>query len=443
MATNEFNSLAHFGQYRFNLETGAWSLDVHKTLSYWERLTSQDPFWHFDPPEAYLLEQQGVGVITFMSFILSIPIMKSATRLQVWLDDHYPDENPHNGLASTELNTLYGIELLEQSQEDDPVLLSFGEQAAYASRYLIPHFICLGIKTGASIDKVNLSQLKGHTVYIWPDHGDAGEKLAKTVANRLFKLDRQAEISILKPLMYLPECERGWKFKVREVKLPVGYNATDVVAAGWSSNDFCEVLGKLCRWVAYKFVDYEVGNYWVKEDGVYQVTYKDGEEYQNKISSRIEVVAMTRDTYNKNWGLQLQFEDHDGNLHEWAMPKEMLAGGGDAYREILLARGADIYSGSGNKDKLTQYFLDAKPTTRSLCVSNIGWSRNVFVLPEKTYGQSNERVILQTANAKKAPPFCIKGTLTQWQNNVGVLCIGNSRIILAVCVALTGHSLMP
>jgi uncharacterized protein (DUF927 family) len=82
--------------------------------------------------------------------------------------------------------------------------------------------------------------------------------------------------------------------------------------------------------------------------------------------------------------------------------------------------------------------MESNPTERALCVDTIGWHGSAFVLPDKTYGKSDERVILQTANARKVSPYGIKGTLSDWQNQVGAKCVGNSRIILAVCVALTG-----
>jgi len=444
---NEFFACTEAGtiaMYKFDLVTSAWSLDLKESKSFYETaIAIEAPTWVPGLLE-YLTEtwkhKSGSGVISYLSLTLYAPIMDIANWLWDWLDDNYPDEtiSPTN----TDPNTLYGAELLEHNSED-PILLSFGEQAGYASHFLLPHFLCLAIRNGAAIDKLDFTLFNGHTVFIWPDHGEVGQKLAGTVIKKLFKTNPKAVICKLSPLMYQPLNDYPWKFKPRKKELPLNYNATDAVAEGWSVNDFGEVFGRLCRLVIYKFDNYQVENFMVKEDGIYEVIYKDGEESFSKISSRIEVVALTRDDHSKNWGLQLRFEDHDGIVHEWAMPKEMLAGGGDAYREVLLAWGADIYVGKGNKDKLTQYFLDAKPKPRSLCVSNIGWNGHVFVLPQKTYGKSHERVILQTANAKKTPSYSVRGSLTEWKDNVGVLCFGNSRIILAVCVALTGPFLNP
>ena len=415
-------SLADLRHYKINLDTGAWSPDA---------------------PSSNVLAKCGQGVISYVAHINCCSILESAWALKGWLDNN-PQPASHKAKDQPDCTTLFGLDSLRQ-YPDDSVLLSIGEQAGYAARFLLPGYVSVSTRSGIDINNVDLSTLKGRTVFIWASQEDA-----KAVTKALFKMDRKAAVFKLKPLMYLPEwlldkpsdpldpnAVKGSMFdlKPRLEALPAGYDATDALAEGWNSHLFCEVFWKLVQPVQFTFEIKNVGSFMVKEDGVYEVRFKDGEEYEILISSCIEVEALTRDAHNQNWGLLLSFYDRDGNKHEWAMPKEMLAGK-DEYRQVLLSRGADIYP--AGISKLPEYFTSAKPSGRALCVNSIGWHGPVFVLPTKSYGKSVERVILQTANARKVSPYAISGTLSEWQNNIGSKCIGNSRIILAVCVSLAG-----
>ena len=409
-------SLADLRHYKINLDTGAWSPDA---------------------PSSKVLAKRGHGVISFVAHINGCSILESAWALNGWLDNN-PQPAYHKAKGQPDCTTLFGLDLLRQ-YPDDAVLLSIGEQAGYAARFLLPGYVSVATRSGVDINKVDFSPLKGRTVFIW-----AGQDDAKAVTKALFKMDRKAAVFKLKPLMYLPEwlyetaSEAPGHFfdlKPRVEPLPAVYDAADALAEGWNSHLFCEVFWKLVLPVQFTFEIKNVGSFMVKEDGVYEVRFKDGEEYETLISSCIEVEALTRDANNQNWGLLLTFHDRDGNKHEWAMPKEMLAGK-DEYRQVLLSRGADIYP--AGISKLPEYFTAANPSGRALCVNSIGWHGPVFVLPAKSYGKSVERVILQTANARKVSPYAVSGTLSEWQSNIGNKCIGNSRIILAVCVSLTG-----
>jgi putative DNA primase/helicase len=405
-------------------------------------------------------DAKGMGIIDLKVHLEGYTPMEAATLLKEYLDEYYPVPSTFLNVTMEpdlvgigtpgQLHQLYGLDMLHKDPET-AVLVSFSEQAGYAARFLLPGYVSISIRNGADIDKVDFSPLKGRSVFIWPDHGEAGRTKAEAVMASLFKMARKATIFKLKPLMYRPE----WLFSISELNamesrtatdtfaikarveaLPVGYNASDALAEGWTAGFFCEVFWKLVQPVQFTFEIKDVGSFRVKEDGVYEVRQnKEGDEFEILISSCIEVEALTRDAHNQNWGLLLTFHDRDGNKHEWAMPKEMLASK-DEYRQVLLSRGADIYP--AGLTKLPEYFIEANPSDRALCVNSIGWHGEVFVLPAKSYGKSVERVILQTANARKVSPYAISGTLSDWQTNIGAKCVGNSRIILAVCVSLTG-----
>lgn len=433
VATNTLRFNAYLGRYKFNLITAEWGPELMDQA----------------------LQKYGRGMISFMAFMNDCSALEAATDLKNWLDYRCQTESDKKWFnrainIESKSRDLIGIEALYQDTEA-PVILCSNEEAAYAVRFLMPTCIGIGTKRNASVDRIDFTILKGRSVIIWGDHDEAGRRFEDSVAAVLIRNDRKANVFKLKPLMFLPvwaidsvgdginelpnEGQSIFDLKVRDEELPSGYNAADAFAEGWSSEKFSEVFFKLIRPVQFTFQMKKIGNFLLKEDGIYEIKYRDGEECFSKISSLVEVTALTRDERNHNWGLLLRFTDRDGHEHEWAMPKEMLATK-DEYRQILFSKGVDIYPAGINK--LPEYFVEANPSGRALCVNSIGWHRGVFVLPEKTYGTSDERVILQNANARKASSYSIKGTLAQWRDSVGNKCVNNSRMILAACVSLTG-----
>ena len=146
-------------------------------------------------------------------------------------------------------------------------------------------------------------------------------------------------------------------------------------------------------------------------------------------------VAMTRDGDGEAWGLVLEIPDADGEVHEYVMPKDSLAGDGAEYRRELLSRGFDMASGRAARAKLHELLSRMRPQVRARCVSRCGWHERRFVLPDgSSYGEDHgERIVLQPA--PREHPFRTAGNLTDWQNEIGRYAVGNSRLALAISCA--------
>lgn len=184
-----------------------------------------------------------------------------------------------------------------------------------------------------------------------------------------------------------------------------------------------------------------IGSFVLNREGVFKVKFKDGEEFRTKISSYIDVVAQTFDSGSPNWGLLLNVRDPDGECHEWAMPREMLTSS-NQWQAQLLKLGANVYQ-PGKSNDLYEYLLDANPSARALCVNQPGWHNGAFVLPSRVVGDTRgDRIVLQTSDVSGVETFKPNGSLVEWQENVGRLCVGNSRLVFAVCAALAGPTLL-
>ena len=157
--------------------------------------------------------------------------------------------------------------------------------------------------------------------------------------------------------------------------------------------------------------------------------------------SPLKVAASTRDADSQTWGRLLEIQDQDGITHKWAMPMALTAGNGDGYRATLLDLGLRLAPGTKNRNRLHSYITQSNPDGRARCVPRIGWHGNVFVLPDTIYGSTDVEVVLQTESLDN--PFREQGTLQEWQEKIGKLCQGNSRLAFAVSAAFSAPLLEP
>ncbi|WP_375542507.1 DUF927 domain-containing protein [Paraburkholderia sp. CNPSo 3272] len=111
----------------------------------------------------------------------------------------------------------------------------------------------------------------------------------------------------------------------------------------------------------------------------------------------------------------------------------MLGGDGADMRGELARLGLDIAPGMRTRQRLAEYITKARPEKRARCVTRTGWHQRVFVLPERTIGESPEHVIYQADVSRHS--YAQAGTLAEWQEHVARYWFGNSRLLLAVSAA--------
>ena len=160
------------------------------------------------------------------------------------------------------------------------------------------------------------------------------------------------------------------------------------------------------------------------------------------VCSRLDVVALTNDQDGNGWGYLLNFADPLGRSKQWAMPSQMLAGDGAAYRGTLMHMGLNIGTSPRARNLLTQYLQSRKPGDFATCVDRVGWYNGAYVLPNETIGNTAERVVFQSENAL-ASTFASKGSAERWIERVGKPCAGNSRLVFSVSAAFAGPLLRP
>lgn len=179
----------------------------------------------------------------------------------------------------------------------------------------------------------------------------------------------------------------------------------------------------------------------VDGDGVYYTPPGDDGGALRKVCGVLRVVGLARDTHDNQAALLLEFVTQFNKVRRWLMPLAMLAGDGNAYRTALLNQGFMTPTKSAQRQWLTEYLQSRPPESLQLVrhVSRVGWAGRCYVLPNETLGasESGDKVIFHSEAGIEAN-FSQRGTAEQWRNNLGRLCVGNSRATFAVATAFAG-----
>ena len=152
------------------------------------------------------------------------------------------------------------------------------------------------------------------------------------------------------------------------------------------------------------------------------------------ISSPVRVLAETADEHGRGYGRLLEWQDSAGRVRQWAMPvRSLVPRNGEEVFAALLDAGLPFIE-LGHKRKLSAYLMACQPERRITCVERTGWHGRAYVLPQGSIGPDADGVILQTAGYA-ANDFTERGSLSEWQQGVAGLAVGNSRLCFALSLA--------
>lgn len=317
-----------------------------------------------------------------------------------------------------------------------PILICEGEKAADAAQSIFPYYVCTTSLNGSkSPSKTDWKPIANRKVYIWPDYDEAGQAYAEAVVDILRGINPSVEIFVLGKITHQPKPnDAGTLTKAGDFEPTRGCDAADAVELGWTT-EYISMLGN-SLFIRVPKGDEDLGipaGFVLNKDGVYhQKSTKDGDVVPIRVCAPLRITALTRDSNDENWGRLLEFKDPDGNHHRRAIPMTMFSGRGDEYRSILLGDGLNIVSSAGSY--LHDYISSAAPRQRALCVEQVGWNDGVFILPDATYGKSQELVVYQNAESD-TKVFSQKGSLEEWKTSVSALCAGNSRLAFSISLA--------
>lgn len=319
------------------------------------------------------------------------------------------------------------------------MVVAEGCKAADAAGELLPGFVHVSWPGGGNgVSRADWSALKGRDVVVWPDRDrqhhrapseqgavempydeQPGTIAADAIAAKLRRVAKSVRVLDLEQW----DCSGGW-------------DAADALAAGWTTNQAAAFVEKHA-----KLVDPEARGttlppgFEYREDGLY---FAQAGGDTMKVAGRIRAIARTRDASGNSWGLLLRWYDQDGREHRWAMPATLLAGDGSDIRVELLNRGLYVPQQPKARAKLNEFLATVDTGARARAVTKVGWAGDAFALPHLTVGDTPaDRVIFQHPDSSEHN-YGSAGTLESWQQNVGQLAVGNSRLAFMISTAFVG-----
>ena len=151
------------------------------------------------------------------------------------------------------------------------------------------------------------------------------------------------------------------------------------------------------------------------------------------------VYAYARTLGDSDWLYVIHALNQIGQWKELRIPRETLFERNELLR--LLGR-EGIYANPGRNDALVMYLQDFPCQRTFLSVDRIGWDATVekFILPEKVitkpeHGSEEEVIVSSIAQHYIAGIKCSEW-LVDWQKQVALPCLGNSRLELGIFCAL-------
>jgi putative DNA primase/helicase len=176
----------------------------------------------------------------------------------------------------------------------------------------------------------------------------------------------------------------------------------------------------------------------VDEDGLWYSPPGDEAGGPRRVCGPLHVSALARDAHDTGAALLLEFDTPFRAGRRWLMPLAMLAGDGAEYRRELLAQGFMVPTDTHRRRWLTDYLQSRHPGELVRIVDRVGWHGRAYVLPRETLGDDGGERILFQSEAPTEGTFEARGTLAHWQERIGRLCVGNSRLTLAASCAFAG-----
>ena len=355
------------------------------------------------------------------------------------------------------------LHLDELSQRlNAPVVLCEGEKAADAAAELMPGHVATCWPNGSnSWHKADLTPLKGRSVLLWPDNDSSGQSCMEAVAEKLREIGAASVQAIaLDVFKRKPTLKNGKPTFAKGGQWDDGDDAADALAKGWTSAHLAELesagelLGSAPAPAPAGEVETKVqlkpkrpakskndllpGGFRLTPEGVF---YSGDDGEARPVCSPLEILARTRDDKGHNWGLLVEFDDPDGQKKRWNIPARTMTG--DFGKDVLGPlvdmglRLAGSRSGRNARNDLQSYLQGFDSAQRARLVTRLGWHGNAFLLPERQIGSHDEHLHFYEAGAQ-LPPISESGTLEQWQEQIGALCVGNHRLAFVVSVAFAG-----
>ncbi|MEN6532509.1 MAG: DUF927 domain-containing protein [Bryobacteraceae bacterium] len=173
------------------------------------------------------------------------------------------------------------------------------------------------------------------------------------------------------------------------------------------------------------------------EKGLYLVP-KDRTKEPQWIAPPLTVIARTRDFNGDGAGVLIEFTTWEGRRKQRIIPLKTLMGEGREGLEALLDAGYQPKRGRSCFDRVKDYIYSTNPSNWVRITARTGMHGSSFVFPDRTIGAQDTEQVLFYSEEPVTHRYHTAGSVTDWREGIGLLCRGNTRLVLAVSAAFAG-----
>jgi uncharacterized protein (DUF927 family) len=359
--------------------------------------------------------------------------------------------------APPEPRPLYGLDRLA-ARPDAPVLVCEGEKAADAAGELLPDMVAIASMNGAkSPAKSDWSPVSGRLVRIWPDADEPGAQYARSTAVLAYDAGAvSVEILNLNSLTEDP---------------PEGWDAADALAEGWT----LERIESAAQWEKRRTNpendrdrrDSRDSHCSTRENPCptdetppgqpgqkARPTAPDGWKLTGKMVFEVKAKESGPDEYvpicgplwvvgrstgaHREWGLVVEFQDHDKARHRFAMPSSRLHEDAGILAGELETMGLRVVPG---KARRLLAYLDAWSSDKRIpSAKRLGWQDHadgslVYVMPDRVIGStggSSEIVYQPERHSPTTKSVHGSGDLESWLSLVAAPAASHKAMLFAL-----------
>lgn len=157
----------------------------------------------------------------------------------------------------------------------------------------------------------------------------------------------------------------------------------------------------------------------------------------HRLDLPVTIVGEGRDEWGKRY-FKFAINGSQQDIRPFSVD-EILDDSAVLFKELSNA-GANIFT-QPLKARLLKHIEDRKPEGPNFnVVTRLGWAHGCFVFPDRAIGTPKLpiEIVLSSLDHQMLAKYRCKGTLQQWRDHIGALCLGNSRLMFAVSLAFTG-----
>jgi putative DNA primase/helicase len=156
-----------------------------------------------------------------------------------------------------------------------------------------------------------------------------------------------------------------------------------------------------------------------------------------RIGNHLEAIAYVNNPNGDAASIHIEFKTIRNKLKRWTMPRGAIVCETSQMLAELQNRG--YFFDISKKKQLVEYLngLGGDVATTYTITDTTGWIDGAYVTQNKTYSLNGDSDL----KFRDVEPIAdsiseIKGTLAEWQDKIGSLCAGNSRLIFALATGL-------